>query len=87
MDLLNHNHSIHAEVAVLEDFMDNHVNYRLPKQKRISIAKSIMNKSVYSMIVIRVGTKNMDRTGYSKPCGKCQKEIEKWNIKKVYYTT
>ena len=87
MDLLNHNHSVHAEVAALEDFMDNHVNIRLPKQKRIAAAKSIMRKGNYDMFVIRTGRNNNSNTGYSKPCVKCQKYIEDWNIRSVFYTT
>jgi len=87
MDLLNHNHSIHAEVAVLNDFMDNHISLRLSKQKRISIAKNIIKKSNYDMFVIRIGKKNHSRTGNSKPCYKCQQYLKNWNFRKIYYTT
>ena len=86
-DLMSHDHSIHAEIAALEDFMDNHVNIRLPKQKRIAAAKSIMRKGNYDMFVIRTGKNNDSNTGYSKPCSKCQKYIEDWNIRSVFYTT
>ena len=86
-DLMNHDHSIHAEIAALEDFMDNRVNIRLPKQKRISQAKTIMKKSTYYMFVIRLGKQKISKTGYSKPCHKCQSEIEHWNIREIYYTT
>ena len=87
MDLLNHNHSIHAEVAALEDFMDNHIGKRHAHKKRIAAAKSLMRKSTYYMFVIRLGNKNFSRTGYSKPCLKCQKELLDWNIREIYYTT
>jgi len=85
-DLMSHDHSIHAEIAALEDFMDNRVNIRLPKHKRIAQSKNIMKKSTYYMFVIRLGKQNVSKTGYSKPCHKCQKELEKWNIREIYYT-
>jgi hypothetical protein len=86
MDLLNHNHSIHSEVAALEDFINNHVSQRIPRQKRIAMAKNIMKKNNYDMFVIRTGKHN-GGLGYSKPCAKCQKYLADWPIRQIYYTT
>ena len=87
MDLLNHNHSIHSEVAALEDFIDNHVNIRLPRQKRIQIAKNIMRKGSYDMVVVRIGLNNHDKVCYSMPCKKCQKHLGEWALRDIFYTT
>jgi hypothetical protein len=87
MDLLNHNHSIHSEVAVLEDFINNNTSPRLPRHKRIAQAKAYMKKNSYDMVVIRIGQNNYNKTRNSKPCTKCQKHLTEWSFRQIYYTT
>lgn len=87
MDLLNHNHSIHSEVAALEDYINNNTSPRLSKHKRISLAKKDFKKNNYDMIVIRIRKVNRNFTANSKPCSKCQKYLKDWNFRHIYYTT
>ena len=87
MDLLNHNHSVHSEVAALEEFIDNHVSFRLPKHKRIQMAQNIMRNGSYDMIVVRIGQQNFNKVCYSMPCKKCQKKLKQWPLRNIFYTT
>jgi len=86
MDLLNHNHSVHAEVAVIEDFMDNHISMRFPRKKRVAMTKNLIKKNNYYMFVIRAGKHATSNPRYSKPCSKCQKKLKDWSFREIYYT-
>jgi deoxycytidylate deaminase len=47
--------------------------------------KDRQNLSDATLIVIRIGKDNEPRL--SKPCTNCQKEIQKYNIRKIFYST
>ena len=59
----------------------------------VAINNAIKNKhkeilSECELYVVRIGSNSMDNLlKYSKPCINCQKYINKFNIKKIFYST
>lgn len=69
-----HNFSIHAEVSAILSIKNN------PHYKTIL--------SECELYVVRIGPKCLFKTlKYSKPCCNCQKTINKYDIKKAFYST
>ena len=68
----SHGFSIHAEIEAL----------RRLKKIKIDPRECIM-------IVVRLSYENSHETGlkFSKPCSKCQPELEKAGFKRIYYST
>jgi len=71
------NYSMHAEIVAINNVIKN------------KYSKDILNKC--ELFVVRIsnytGVNNNNILKYSKPCFNCQKYINKFNIKKIYYST
>lgn len=66
-------YSMHAEIVAINNAIKN-------KHKEIL--------SECELYVVRIGSNSMDNLlKYSKPCINCQKYINKFNIKKIFYST
>lgn len=72
IDYFCHNYSVHAEVAAISNLKG--------KQKELL--------SECELYVVRIAPIKFNNVlKYSKPCEKCQAAINKFNIKKIYYST
>lgn len=65
------NYSMHAEIVAINNATKKRIN------------KDILSKS--ELFVVRISNCNVLK--YSKPCINCQKYINKFNIRKTYYST
>jgi len=65
------NYSMHAEIVAINNATKKKIN------------KDILSKS--ELFVVRISNCNVLK--YSKPCINCQKYINKFNIRKTYYST
>lgn len=68
------NYSIHAEIIAINNAIKN-------------CNKEILSESKLYIVRIAPETKSDNMLKYSKPCLNCQKYINKFNIKKIFYST
>ena len=68
------NFSMHAEIVAINNVIKNY-------------GKDVLQESKLYIVRIAPESKSKNLLKYSKPCLNCQKYINKFNIKKTYYST
>jgi deoxycytidylate deaminase len=65
---------MHAEIVAINNVIKNY-------------GKDVLQESKLYIVRIAPESKSKNLLKYSKPCLNCQKYINKFNIKKTYYST